>query len=148
MKKSHVVSPAPVSNRHKPYTRIGKIGELAVSQRLLTDGYHVYQNICDDDGVDMVVEDIKSKFYRVQVKHVHKMRTGTSLEIKFRSGTKKKKDLSKRVDVMAIYYEPVGVAFYPYKGEETLNLALHTAKNNQEKGRQYFYQYMRFPSFE
>ncbi len=53
-----------------------------------------------------------------------------------------------RIDVVAVYYLPKDIiAYYPYDNSHALSLAITTGKNNQTKGRKWFYSYERFPEF-
>lgn len=47
--------------------RKGLIGELKVETMLLERGFNVYSNVCDDDGVDFIIEK-NNKFKKIQVK--------------------------------------------------------------------------------
>ena len=128
--------------------RKGKIGELAVIKDLCGDryGYDVYVPVVDDNQVDLIVETKLGRFDKVNVKHVIKLKSKTSMELRVRQH-----HIKKRVDVMAVYYEPIGIAYIPFrdmKYPKSINLALFTAVNNQDKRRKYFYQYMRYPEFE
>jgi len=99
----------------------------------------VYQSVVDDNLCDLVV-DTGKKLKRVQVKARATLRGNSSIEIKLAKYTKSK------IDVIAIWYKPKDIiAYVPYKGEEFLLLAVETAKNNQEQGRNWFYRYMEFP---
>ena len=123
--------------------RKGVIGELAVRKSLMEQGYNVYLPEVDNDHVDMIVEHNNGQVKRVQVKTVIKKCTATSISV----DTSKYRN-SGRVDVIAIYYAPKNIiAYIPYGGESTINLALTTGKNNQRKGRKWFYQYERYPEF-
>ena len=119
--------------------RFGWEGEQVVSRDLLINqGLDVYQSVVDDNRCDLVV-DTGKKLKRVQVKAKKALR-GTCLEIKLSRYVKS------NIDVIAVWYEPKNIiAYVPYKGEEFLLLAVETAKNNQEHGRNWFYRYMEFP---
>ena len=97
----------------------GAIGELAVQKDLLLQGYNVYQPLVDADQVDLVVEMSNGSMKRVQIKSVSHKTKRTAVEV----------NLSK------------------YKNTNRLTLALTTGKNNQSKGRKWFYSYERFPEF-
>tara|TARA_R100001463_G_C3436651_1_gene212082 strand:+ start:198 stop:578 length:381 start_codon:yes stop_codon:yes gene_type:complete len=120
--------------------RFGWEGEQAVSRDLLINqGLDVYQSVVDDNLCDLVV-DTGKKLKRVQVKARGTLRGNSSIEIKLAKYTKS------NIDVIAIWYKPKDIiAYVPYKGEEFLLLAVETAKNNQEQGRNWFYRYMEFP---
>lgn len=121
----------------------GKIGELAIRQDLLSKGYNVYLPEVDVTQVDMIVETASFSIRRVQIKCVTKLRRGTAIEV----DTTKYKD-TKRVDVVAIYFEPKNIiAYVPYENTHAISLALSTGKNNQTKGRKWFYSYEYFPEF-
>jgi len=121
----------------------GRIGELAIRQDLLSQGYSVYLPEVDVTQVDMIVETQSFAIRRVQIKCVTKLRRGTAIEV----DTTKYKDTN-RVDVVAIYYEPKNIiAYVPYENTHAISLALSTGKNNQTKGRKWFYSYEYFPDF-
>ena len=121
----------------------GRIGELAIRQDLLSQGYNVYLPEVDVTQVDMIVETQSFAIRRVQIKCVTKLRRGTAIEV----DTTKYKDTN-RVDVVAIYYEPKNIiAYVPYENTHAISLALSTGKNNQTKGRKWFYSYEYFPEF-
>tara|TARA_Y100001951_G_scaffold100092_1_gene103001 strand:+ start:756 stop:1142 length:387 start_codon:yes stop_codon:yes gene_type:complete len=121
----------------------GALGELAVQKDLIMQGYNVYHPIVDADQVDLVVEMSNGAMKRVQVKSVLEVSRGTAVEVnlsKYRN--------TRRVDVVAVYYVPKDiVAYVPYENTHALCLALSTGKNNQSKGRKWFYSYERFPEF-
>ena len=119
--------------------RFGWEGEQAVSKDLLINqGLDVYQSVVDDNRCDLVV-DTGKKLKRVQVKAKKALR-GTCIEIKL------SKYKNSNIDVIAVWYKPKDIiAYVPYKQEEFLLLAVETAKNKQEKGRNWFYRYMEFP---
>jgi len=119
--------------------RIGYIGELAVTQDLISQGMNVYTPIVDDRGVDMVVETLNS-IKKVQVKTIsHKVRS--SIEVRMTKYAHRD-----RVDVLAVYLRATDqIAYVPYNNEKTIILAITTAKNGQEKNRNWFYRYMEFP---
>jgi len=124
--------------------RKGTIGELAVIKALLPY-YNVYVPVCDDQETDLIVEH-KNTYDKVNVKNIGALTTKTSIELR-----SKKHCESKILDVIAVYYEPIGIAYIPFKAmgyPKYINLAIHTAHNNQSKKRTYFYQYMRYPEFE
>tara|TARA_R100000234_G_C4981779_1_gene171275 strand:- start:504 stop:890 length:387 start_codon:yes stop_codon:yes gene_type:complete len=121
----------------------GAIGELSVKRSLIRDGYTIYEPLVDSNQVDLIVELASGAMKRVQIKTVTKLRRGTSIEV----------DLSKykhtcRIDIVAVYYLPKDIiAYVPYDNSHALCLALTTGKNNQTKGRKWFYSYERFPEF-
>ena len=120
--------------------RKGWLGESRVIANIISQGYNVYVPVVDDGGVDLIVE-AKNKFHRVQVKSCHRLKTRTSIEVNM----DKHKDTG-RVDIVAAYYSPKDIfAYIPYNNQSRIVLALHTAKNNQEKHRIWFYEYMEFP---
>lgn len=47
--------------------RTGLIGELKVQELLLAHDFNVYTNICDDGGVDLIIEK-DNKYKKIQVK--------------------------------------------------------------------------------
>ena len=132
-------------------TRIGRKGELMVTKLLLELGFHPYMPVVDEIGIDLIVQSPTRlhQFYRLQVKTIEENKTNTSILL--RCGQ------IDNVDIVCAYYEPIGVAFLPVKDikanskakdRQSVNLALYTAENNQQKDRKYFYQYMRFPEFQ
>tara|TARA_R100001594_G_C3923528_1_gene236321 strand:+ start:184 stop:570 length:387 start_codon:yes stop_codon:yes gene_type:complete len=121
----------------------GAIGELAVQKNLLMQGYNVYHPLVDADQVDLVVEMNNGTMKRVQIKSVSHPAKRTAVEVNLA----KYKDKG-RVDVVAVYYCPKDIiAYVPYENTNHLTLALTTGKNNQSKGRKWFYSYERFPEF-
>jgi len=121
----------------------GSIGELAVQKDLLIQGQNVYVPLVDVDQVDLIAESSSGHIRRIQVKTVMELRRGTSVEVNLT----KYKDAN-RIDIVAVYYLPKDIiAYYPYDNSHALSLALSTGKNNQTKGRKWFYSYDRFPEF-
>lgn len=124
-------------------TNKGTIGELAVRQELLKQGYNTYLPEVDIDQVDLIVELNNGSFQRVQIKTITKPTTKTAIQIRCAKYVN-----SGRVDVVAVYYMPMNkCAFVPYNNEKMLSLALQTAKNNQRSKRTWFYQYEEYPEF-
>ena len=49
-------------------------------------------------------------------------------------------------DIVAIYYPRKDIiAYVPFNGEKSVNLAFKRAKNGQVKNRIWFYEFMEFP---
>ncbi len=120
----------------------GKVGELAVRKDLVNSGYNIFIPEVDN-GVDLLVELSNGSIKKVQIKTAYKMKTETSLEV----DTRKYIDTN-TVDVVAIYYQPEDdIAYVPFENTRSINLALRTAKNNQNEGRKWFYGYRSFPEF-
>lgn len=90
----------------------GKIAEHKVISKLLDKGWNVYQNICDDNGIDFAIEK-NDKWKKIQVK----ISTKTSLAMK--KGMKKYERYSFRLGntgIKADYYigvMPKDVAIIP-----------------------------------
>ena len=121
----------------------GKLGELAVQKCLVEQGYNIYTPVVDVSQVDLVVELHNGAMKRVQIKTVTELKRGTAVEVNL---TKYKG--TNRIDVVAVYYLPKDIiAYFPYDNSHQLSLALSTGKNNQTKGRKWFYSYDRFPEF-
>ena len=121
----------------------GKIGELALYKDLIEQGYNIYTPVVDSDQVDLVVELENNSMQRVQIKTVTELKRGTAVSVDLT----KYKDKN-RIDVVAVYYLPKNiVAYVPYDNSHALSLALSTGKNNQTKGRKWFYSYDRYPEF-
>ena len=121
----------------------GEIGELAVCNDLISSGYDIYKPVVDTNHVDLIVEQANGLMKRVQIKTVMKAQRSTTISV----NTSKYKN-SKRVDVIAIYFLPKDIiAYVPYENTHDISLALATGKNNQTKGRKWFYSYERFPEF-
>ena len=120
----------------------GKIGEIAVQKNLLLQNFNVYIPLVDS-GVDLVVELQNGTMQKVQVKCVSEMKKRTSIEVNLA-----KYKNTGQVDVVAVYFMPKDIiAYVPYENTHHLTLALSTGKNNQSKGRKWFYSYERFPEF-
>ncbi len=125
---------------------VGTLGELAVQKELHRQGYNVYVPLCDNDGVDLIVEDQNhNKFTKVNVKTISKLTTRSSIEIKMNKHID-----TGRVDCIAVYFIPDDkIAFIPYDDKkDRFNIALKQAKNNQSKNRLWFYAYTEFPEYE
>jgi len=121
----------------------GALGELAVQKDLIRQGYNIYAPVVDVDQVDLIVELGNGGMKRVQIKTVMTLKRGTAVEVNLT----KYKDTN-RIDVVAVYFLPKDIiAYYPYDNKHALSLALTTGKNNQTKGRKWFYSYERFPEF-
>ncbi len=119
------------------------MGELAVQKSLIEQGYNIYTPVVDVSQVDLVVELHNGTMKRVQIKTVTELKRGTAIEVNL---TKYKN--KNRIDVVAVYYLPKNIiAYFPYDNSHQLSLALSTGKNNQTKGRKWFYSYDRFPEF-
>ena len=130
-----------MSGKELSKTRIGTLGELAVIKDVLNQGFNCYVPACDDAQVDLIVE-TDYHFKKIQVKTIRRLKTRSSIEVRM-----KKHMNTKRVDILAIYYVPKNIiAYYPYKDELCVNLALGVADNNQEKKRDWFYKYERIPN--
>ena len=107
---------------------VGTLGELAVQKELHRQGYNVYVPLCDNDGVDLIVEDQNhNKFTKVNVKTISKLTTRSSIEIK----------MNKHIDTGRVDDK-----------KDRFNIALKQAKNNQSKNRLWFYAYTEFPEYE
>lgn len=120
--------------------RIGFVGEQRVKIDLIERlGFHVYAPVIDDHMTDLLVDTGKN-IKKVQVKTTTKLKTKTSIEIPL------KKYVNSDVNIIAVYFMPKDlICYYPYNGEDCINLAVTTAVNNQDKGRNWFYKYMDFP---
>ena len=62
---------------------VGTIGELAVRQELLRQGYKVYLPEVDIEHVDLLVEVENGTFKRVQVKTITKLTTATAMQVRW-----------------------------------------------------------------
>lgn len=119
--------------------RTGWLGESAVVCDLISKGMDVYLPVVDDNLCDLVVDTGKN-IRRVQVKSRVAIKRGTSVEVKCH------KYKGSSIDVIAIHYITNNmIAYVPYKDQDSLNLAVSPAKNNQEMNRDWFYRYMEFP---
>jgi hypothetical protein len=123
--------------------KTGIIGETAVIHDITLNypEFDVYTPLVDDKGVDILV-DTGSSFKKVQVKTISTLKTKTSMEIDFR----KHLNAGHKIDVFAIFFTPIKkIAYVPWEGQKRLILAVKRAKNNQQKGRESFYNYLDFP---
>jgi hypothetical protein len=119
--------------------RRGRIGEYIVAADAMRQGLDVFLPAVDDNQIDMIAFK-NNTYYRIQVKTCNTMKTKTSIEVKMT------KHINANIDFVAIYFVPMGkIAYYPYKGQDRVTLALYTAKNNQEVEREWFYTYQEFP---
>tara|TARA_R110002020_G_scaffold155722_1_gene336963 strand:- start:2061 stop:2498 length:438 start_codon:yes stop_codon:yes gene_type:complete len=123
--------------------KTGIIGETAVIHDLTINypEYDVYKPIVDDKGVDILVSTGVS-YRKVQVKTVMWCRSETSMEVDFRKHIK----ADHKIDVFAVFFTPIKkIAYIPWEGQKRLTLAFKRAKNNQNKKRESFYNYLDFP---
>ena len=80
------------------------------------------------------------KFFKLQVKTIANPKKETSVEVRLRKYDKK------AFDIVAIYYPLKDIiAYVPFSGEKSVNLAFKRAKNGQVKNRIWFYEFMEFP---
>jgi predicted AAA+ superfamily ATPase len=125
--------------------KTGIIGETAVIHDLTISypEFEVYKPIVDDKGVDILVYTGRS-YQKVQVKTLNTSKTSTSLEVDFRKHLKAKHD----IDIFAIFFTPIRkIAYIPWEGQARMQLAFKRAKNNQNKKRDSFYNYLDFPMY-
>ena len=123
--------------------KAGIVGETAVIYDLTLNYPHfdVYTPIVDDKGVDILV-DTGSSFQKVQVKTVNAPKSETSFEVDFRKHLVAKH----KIDVFAVFFTPLKkIAYIPWQKQKRMTLAFKRAKNNQNKGRESFYNYLDFP---
>jgi len=128
---------------HFSTMKSGIIGETAVIHDLTINypEYDVYRPIVDDKGVDILV-DTGTTFRKVQVKTINSPKTETSVEIDFR----KHLEANHKIDVFAVFFTPIKkIAYVPWEGQKRISLAFKRAKNNQNKKRDSFYNYLDFP---
>lgn len=141
------VEKSPFEGNAEAFTtqKAGIVGETAVIYDLTLNypQFDVYTPIVDDKGVDILV-DTGSSFQKVQVKTINATKTGTSFEVDFR-----KHLLAKHcIDVFAVYFTPLKkIAYIPWEKQKRMRLAYKRAKNNQNKGRESFYNYLDFPVY-
>ena len=123
--------------------KTGIIGETAVIHDITLNypEFDIYTPLVDDKGVDILI-DTGSSFKKVQVKTVSILKTKTSMEIDFR----KHLNAGHKIDIFAVFFTPIKkIAYVPWEGQKRLTLAVKRAKNNQNKGRESFYNYLDFP---
>ncbi len=123
--------------------KAGIVGETAVIHDLTLNYPHfdIYTPLADDKGVDILV-DTGSSFQRVQVKTVNSPKTETSMEVDFR----KHVIAEHKIDVFAVFFTPIKkIAYIPWKKQKRMSLAFKRAKNNQNRNRESFYNYLDFP---
>ena len=124
--------------RQKPELKtqeMGLSGEHYVIADLMRQGVEVFQPTCDTNNTDLVAF-VNGSFKRIQIKTIGVYKSKTSIEVRMR-----KRDNQNHIDYVAIYlWHEKLIAYYPYQGEISINLALRTAKNNQGN-RKWFYQY-------
>jgi hypothetical protein len=121
--------------------RKGFLGEQRVITDLIKKDLSVFMPVVDDIGVDMVV-DTSINIYKVQVKTIYTLKSKTSIEVKL----DKHIEGDHKIDIVAVYYQPKDIiAYVPFADKSRINLALHTAKNNQKYKRLWFYEFMEFP---
>lgn len=117
---------------------IGASGENYIIADLLRQGVECFTPTCDVNNTDLIAFS-NGSFKRIQIKTIGVYKSKTSVEVRMR-----KKDNQDHIDYVAIYlWNDRLIAYYPYSGEISINLALKRAKNNQEK-RKWFYEYSEF----
>ena len=124
-------------------SKAGIVGETAVIHDLALNypQFDVYTPVVDDRGIDILVHTGNS-YQKVQVKTVNNPKTETSMEVDFRKHLAAKHT----IDVFAVYFTPLKkIAYVPWDKQKRITLAFKRAKNNQNKGRESFYNYLDFP---
>lgn len=117
---------------------MGTSGEHYVIADLLRQGVECFVPTCDSNNTDLIAFS-NGSFKRLQIKTIGVYKSKTSIEVRMR-----KKDNQNHIDYVVIYlWNERLVAYYPYNGEISINLALKRAKNNQGD-RKWFYQYSEF----
>lgn len=122
-------------------TTKGVIGELKTIMKIISDGWIVYTPIADVDGCDLIAE--RDGILRhVQVRYHTKTGTKSSTSITIWVDPKQV-----NADFIAVPIEKpeLGineVVFIPYNGEKSFAIAFEKAKNNQEKGRRWYKDYL------
>ena len=117
---------------------MGTSGEHYVIADLLRQGVECFVPVCDSNNTDLIAFS-NGSFKRLQIKTIGVYKSKTSIEVRMR-----KKDNQNHIDYVVIYlWNERLVAYYPYNGEISINLALKRAKNNQGD-RKWFYQYSEF----
>lgn len=116
----------------------GVSGEHFVMADLLRQGVECFAPVCDTNNTDLVAFS-NGSFKRIQIKTIGVYKSKTSVEVRMR-----KQHNQDHIDYVAIYlWQEQLVAYYPYSGEISINLALKRAKNNQGD-RKWFYEYSEF----
>ena len=136
-------SPFEVNGEAFSTSKRGIVGETAVIYDLALNypQFDIYRPIVDDKGIDIIVF-TGSSYQKVQVKTVNNPKTETSMEVDFR----KHLDANHDIDVFAVFFTPIKkIAYVPWQKQKRLTLAFKRAKNNQNKGRESFYNYLDFP---
>ncbi len=118
--------------------QMGMSGEFYVTADLLRQGVEVFKPCCDNNNTDLIAYS-NGSFKRIQVKTIGVYKSKTSVEVRMR-----KQDNQDHIDYVAIYlWHDRLIAYYPYQGEISINLALKRAKNNQGN-RKWFYEFEEF----
>lgn len=117
---------------------MGTSGEHYIIADLLRQGIECFIPCCDSNNTDLIAF-TNGSFKRIQIKTIGVYKSKTSVEVRMR-----KTDNQDHIDYVAIYlWNDRLVAYYPYQGEVSINLALKRAKNNQGN-RKWFYEYSEF----
>ena len=105
---------------------------------LLRQGVECFVPCCDSNNTDLIAFS-NGSFKRIQIKTIGVYKSKTSVEVRMR-----KTNNQDHIDYVAIYlWHDKLIAYYPYQGEISINLALKRAKNNQGN-RKWFYEYSEF----
>lgn len=134
-----------------PTKQTGTIGELAVMQQLLSNGYEVFRSVGDCSHIDLIACK-NHKLHRIQVKTRNKMKRGiigitnaTSSGIAYSD---------KEVDYIAIFvvelnsiaYVPVAQLLTPEGGARTIVLRTEPPLNGQKKNIHEFSDFTNLPT--
>ena len=117
---------------------MGTSGENYIIADLLRQGVECFVPCCDSNNTDLIAFS-NGSFKRTQIKTIGVYKSKTSVEVRMR-----KTNNQDHIDYVAIYlWHDKLIAYYPYQGEISINLALKRAKNNQGN-RKWFYEYSEF----
>ena len=117
---------------------MGTSGENYIIADLLRQGVECFVPCCDSNNTDLIAFS-NGSFKRVQIKTIGVYKSKTSVDVRMR-----KTNNQDHIDYVAIYlWHDKLIAYYPYQGEISINLALKRAKNNQGN-RKWFYEYSEF----
>tara|TARA_R100001443_G_scaffold35589_8_gene49393 strand:- start:4898 stop:5290 length:393 start_codon:yes stop_codon:yes gene_type:complete len=128
----------PKQKKELTTQEIGSMGEHYIIADLTRQQVETFRPTCDVNNTDLIAFS-NGSFKRIQIKTIGVYKSKTSVEVRMR-----KKDNQDHIDYVAIYlWHDKMIAYYPYNGEISINLALKRAKNNQGS-RKWFYEYSEF----
>lgn len=90
---------------------LGTIGELAVTQTILREGFEVFREVTDSSRIDLVVL-AHNQFFKVQVKTTRSKNGAVSIEKNKITNRKRFSYTEKDIDVIATFVEDKNIVLF------------------------------------